>query len=115
MGARTGEEFLKGLRARKREVWLGDERVDDVTDHPALAGAAGALAAVFDRQHEYADDCLMPDPGDGRADQRQPHDPALDGGPEAAAPGPRAHRRSVGRPHGPHARLHERHLRRVRR
>ena len=24
MGARTGEEFLKGLKARKREVWLGD-------------------------------------------------------------------------------------------
>lgn len=65
MGARTGEEFLKGLRARKREVWLGDERVDDVTEHPALAGAAGALAAVFDIQHEFPDDCLMPDPDTG--------------------------------------------------
>jgi 4-hydroxyphenylacetate 3-monooxygenase len=65
MGARTGEEFLKGLRARKREVWLGDRRVDDVTEHAALAGAAAALAAVFDRQHEYPDDCLMPDPETG--------------------------------------------------
>jgi 4-hydroxyphenylacetate 3-monooxygenase len=65
MGARTGEEFLKGLRARRREVWLGDERVDDVTEHPELASAAGALAAVFDRQHEYPDDCLMPDPETG--------------------------------------------------
>jgi len=65
MGARSGEAFLKGLRARKREVWLGDERVDDVTEHPALAGAAGTLASVFDRQLEYPDDCLMPDPETG--------------------------------------------------
>jgi 4-hydroxyphenylacetate 3-monooxygenase len=65
MGARTGEEFLKGLRARKREVWLGSGRVDDVTEHPDLAGAVSALAAVFDRQHEFPDDCLMPDPETG--------------------------------------------------
>jgi aromatic ring hydroxylase len=61
VGARTGEEFLKGLRFRRRELWLGGERVDDVTEHPALAGAAQSLAGVFDRQHEYPDDCLMPD------------------------------------------------------
>ena len=65
MGARTGEEFLKGLRTRKREIWLGNDRVNDVTEHPALAGAAQSLAAVFDRQHEFADDCLMPDPETG--------------------------------------------------
>src|SRR5215467_4337762 len=65
MGARTGEEFLKGLRSRKRELWLGDERVDDVTEHPALAGAAQALASVYDLQHEHPDDCLMPDPETG--------------------------------------------------
>jgi 4-hydroxyphenylacetate 3-monooxygenase len=67
MGARTGEEFLKGLRSRKREIWLGDERVDDVTEHPSLAGAANALAGVFDLQHDYPDDCLMPDPETGEA------------------------------------------------
>ena len=65
MGARTGEEFLAGLRSRGREVWLGGERVDDVTAHPELAGAARSLADVFDRQHEYADDCLVPDPETG--------------------------------------------------
>src|SRR4249919_2608584 len=65
MGARTGEEFLAGLRSRGREVWLEDERVDDVTAHPELAGAARALASVFDRQLEYPDDCLMPDPETG--------------------------------------------------
>ena len=65
MGARSGEAFLKGLRARKREAWLGDERVEDVTEHPALAGAAATLASVFDRQLEFPDDCLMPDPETG--------------------------------------------------
>ena len=67
MPARTGEEFLKGLRAREREVWLGDERVEDVTTHPQLEGAARSLAAVFDCQHEFPDDCLMPDPETGEA------------------------------------------------
>jgi 4-hydroxyphenylacetate 3-monooxygenase oxygenase component len=67
MPARTGEEFLKGLRARDREVWLGGERVDDVTTHPQLEAAALSLAAVFDCQHQHPDDCLMPDPETGEA------------------------------------------------
>lgn len=67
MSARTGEEFLKGLQARPREVWVGGERVDDVTTHPAMAGPARTMASVFDRQHEYADECLMPDPETGEA------------------------------------------------
>ena len=33
MPARTGAEFLEGRRNRKREVWVGDEPVDDVTVH----------------------------------------------------------------------------------
>jgi 4-hydroxyphenylacetate 3-monooxygenase oxygenase component len=65
MGARTGKEFLDGLRKTRRTVWLGDERVDDVTAHPALAGAARTLAGVFDRQHRYAEECLIPDPETG--------------------------------------------------
>jgi 4-hydroxyphenylacetate 3-monooxygenase len=65
MGARTGEQFLDGLRRRERTLWLGDERVEDVTAHPALAGAARTLAGIFDRQHKYADECLIPDPETG--------------------------------------------------
>lgn len=64
MAARTGEEFLKGLRG-KREIWLGSEKVTDIVDHPAFAGAARGLAGLFDLQHQYADDCLMPDPETG--------------------------------------------------
>src|SRR4026209_2250727 len=62
MGARTGEQFLEGLRKTPRQLWLGDERIADVTEHPALAGAARTLAEVFDRPHRFADKCLIPDP-----------------------------------------------------
>ncbi len=65
MGARTGEEFLKGLATGTREVWLGDERVDDIVGHPAFAGAAQSLASVFDAQHTHADECLMTDSESG--------------------------------------------------
>jgi len=64
MAARTGQEFLRGLR-NGREIWIGGERVADVEDHPALQGAAQTVAAIYDLQHEAADACLMPDPHTG--------------------------------------------------
>lgn len=64
MPARTGEQFLQGLKGA-RDIWVDGARVDDVVDHPALAGAARALADVYDLQHDAADICLMPDPETG--------------------------------------------------
>ena len=64
MPARTGEQFLEGLKG-DREIWVGGERVRDVVEHPALRGAAHAMASIFDLQHEAADVCLMPDPETG--------------------------------------------------
>ncbi|HYC65782.1 MAG TPA: 4-hydroxyphenylacetate 3-hydroxylase N-terminal domain-containing protein, partial [Reyranellaceae bacterium] len=64
MPARTGEQFLKGLRG-PRDVWVDGERVSDVTDHPKLTGAAHALAEVYDLQHREAATCLAPDPETG--------------------------------------------------
>ena len=43
MPARTGAQFLQGLRDR-RALWLGGQRVTDPMDHPALRGAAEAIA-----------------------------------------------------------------------
>lgn len=65
MAARAGKQFLERLRSTRRQLWLDGERVDDVTAHPQLAGAAQTLAGVFDRQHAFADDCLIPDPETG--------------------------------------------------
>jgi len=66
MAARTGSEFLAGLRT-PREIWVGDEKVRDVASHPSFAGGAGTMARLFDLQHEAADLCLMPDPETGEA------------------------------------------------
>ena len=64
MAARTGEQFLTGL-SDDRELWLGDGKVASITEHPALSGAARAIAAVYDRQHEHGDVCLTTDPDSG--------------------------------------------------
>jgi 4-hydroxyphenylacetate 3-monooxygenase len=62
MGARTGDQFLDGLRRTSREIWVDGERIDDVTEHPKLRGGALTLASIFDRQHAFPDDCLFVDP-----------------------------------------------------
>ena len=62
LGARTGSQFLEGLRKTKREIWVDGERIKDVTTHPKLRGAAESLAAQFDRQHAYAAECLFAHP-----------------------------------------------------
>ncbi len=54
MSARTGREYLEGLRSQEREVWLGGERVKDVTTHPGLRHGAEAIAALYDMQHDHA-------------------------------------------------------------
>lgn len=65
MGARTGLQFLEGLRSTKRAIWVEGERIADVTTHPKLCGGAETLAAMFDRQHAYATECLFTDPDSG--------------------------------------------------
>jgi 4-hydroxyphenylacetate 3-monooxygenase oxygenase component len=65
MAARTGSQFLEGLRRTKREIWVDGERIADVTTHPKLSGGARSLAAIFDRQHAHAADCLYADPDTG--------------------------------------------------
>jgi 4-hydroxyphenylacetate 3-monooxygenase oxygenase component len=53
MAIRTGAEFIAGLRDT-REVWLGKERVQDVTVHPLFRPAIESLARLYDMQHEAA-------------------------------------------------------------
>jgi len=63
MGARTGDEYLKGLDDQ-RTVWLGGERIDVLHDR-RFAGSLRGLADYFDYQHTHAEDCLMADPETG--------------------------------------------------
>ncbi len=68
MPARTGSEFIAGLRSEPREVYIGGERVSDVTAHPAFSGIIETLAHLYDMQHdpEYRDELtyVSPDTGD---------------------------------------------------
>ena len=59
MGARTGAEYVEGLRGGGREVWLGGERVRDVTEHPAFAGSLRGMAGFYDWQHRHAEECII--------------------------------------------------------
>jgi aromatic ring hydroxylase len=58
---------LKSLKDG-RHLWLLGQRVDDVTTHPALAGCARSVAAVYDLQHDPAHQELlsMPSPTTGQ-------------------------------------------------
>ena len=52
MPARTGRQYLSGLREQDREVWLAGERVKDVTTHPGLKNGARAIASLYDLQSD---------------------------------------------------------------
>ncbi len=54
MPARTGAEYIKGLKDRPRDIWIRGERVDDVTTHPAFRNGALSIAALYDMQHDAA-------------------------------------------------------------
>ena len=54
MPARTGEEYITGLRERAAEVYIGGEQVKDVTTHPAFRNPARMLARLYDALHEPA-------------------------------------------------------------
>ncbi|MBM3529700.1 MAG: hypothetical protein FJX62_16555 [Alphaproteobacteria bacterium] len=45
----TGDEFLESLRDG-RKVYVGGERVDDVTAHPAFRNAARSFASIYDKK-----------------------------------------------------------------
>ena len=54
MPARTGEEYIAGLRERSADIYINGERVEDVTTHPALCNGVRTLANLYDMQHDPA-------------------------------------------------------------
>lgn len=55
---RTGAQYLESLRD-DRAVFIDGERVEDVTTHPAFAGAARSLARLYDFSADPANEELM--------------------------------------------------------
>ena len=48
---KTGKEHLESLRDG-RVVFIGDERIEDVTTHPAFRRAAKTVAGLYDLKHQ---------------------------------------------------------------
>ena len=67
MPARTGQEYIDGLRERAVEVYIAGERVKDVTTHPAFRNGVQTLARLYDMQHDLAlrDEMTYPSPTTG--------------------------------------------------
>jgi 4-hydroxyphenylacetate 3-monooxygenase len=51
MPARTGQQYIESLKAHPAEIWVGGERVEDVTTHPATRNAVRSYARLYDMQH----------------------------------------------------------------
>ncbi len=115
MPARTGQQYIEGLRAQEREVWLGGERVRDVTRHKGLAGGVRAIAGLYDMQHDAELRSVMtyPSPIDRRAGRPLVRHADDQGG----ARNPQQDDAELGaldlRHDGPLARFHERDVRRL--
>ena len=45
---RDGSDYLKSLKARSCAIYIGGERVNDATSHPAFANAAATAANLYD-------------------------------------------------------------------
>jgi 4-hydroxyphenylacetate 3-monooxygenase len=55
---KTGREHLEQLRDG-RTVYIGAEKVDDVTRHPAFRNAAQSIAAIYDMKRANPDLCFQ--------------------------------------------------------
>lgn len=58
MKARTGEQYLSGLKDR-RSVWVNGEAVTDVSSHAGFKGSLAGMAGYFDWQHVNSEECLI--------------------------------------------------------
>ncbi len=68
MPARTGKQFIEGLKSRPRDVWVRGERVGDVAAHPAFKRPVERIAQLYDMQHDpkYSDVLTYKSPSSGK-------------------------------------------------
>jgi len=69
MPIRTGAEYVQCLQERHPEVYLGGERIDDVTTYPSLRNGVATMAKLYDMQHdaEFRDDMTYVSPSSGES------------------------------------------------
>ena len=54
MPARSGAQYIQGLRDRSPEVWIGGEKITDVTTYGGFRNGVTSLASLYDMQLEPA-------------------------------------------------------------
>ena len=54
MPARTGKQFIEGLRERPPSLYMSGKKVKDPTKEPGLEGGVRTLARLYDLQHDPA-------------------------------------------------------------
>lgn len=65
MPARTGQQYVEGLRAQPRDLYIQGEHVTDVTQHAAFRGIIPSVAALYDMQHADPDAMTFISPASG--------------------------------------------------
>ncbi|EGL83113.1 4-hydroxyphenylacetate 3-monooxygenase, oxygenase subunit [Caldalkalibacillus thermarum TA2.A1] len=65
MPARTGKEYIEGLKKAKNNVWIHGEKVEDVTEHPAFKNVVNSVAELYDLQYEKPEKMLYTSPTTG--------------------------------------------------
>lgn len=51
MPARTGSQYLEGIKRNPANIYVEGRKVDDPTSHPATAAVARTIAELYDLQH----------------------------------------------------------------
>jgi 4-hydroxyphenylacetate 3-monooxygenase len=67
MGARSGNNYLSALKKLGAEIWVGNERIRDVTSHRAFASRARVIASLYDMQIENPEGMTFRTEDGGRA------------------------------------------------
>ena len=49
---KTAQQYIDSLRARDLDLWIGNERIDNPVDHPAIRPAIDAVAQTYAMAHE---------------------------------------------------------------
>jgi len=65
--ARTGAQYIERLREHSPQVWIGGQRVEDVTAYPGFRHGMRSLATLYDMQRSstFGDEMTYPSPSTG--------------------------------------------------
>lgn len=65
MPARTGKQYIEGLKKANNNVYISGDRVEDVTEHPSYRNVIQSMAELFDLQYEKPEKMLYKSPASG--------------------------------------------------